>query len=522
MRGLLVAATLLAAAAALAAAGVLWWSGATLSEGGAALARLELQPLAGSVGSLAAYGPDGTRIPIADSHGRLTPTGLVPSGVDVRVEVVVRRPRWLGWLVGRSRHETLTVKTPVTAIADRWPILTRGATLDVRFTSRVDHVVVSGLGKHRRLHLAARTLSLGRQNPAGTVEIAAAARSWEEPGVTLSVSWFPKTPGPAVQVTPAPGTQISALTPIRLTFAQPVGAVRPRFTKPEQGVWQLADDHTLVFHPGRLGFGFGASLQLRLPAWTAIVGSGAMSTAKTIGWTVAAGNLLRLHQLLAQAAYLPVVWNATGADVARTPAAEVDAAVDPPAGSFSWRFPNTPPQLAQQWDPAKVTQITRGAVMMFEHEHGLTVDGFAGPRGVARADRRCDRGQAAPGRVQLRLRAHEPAAVADALAQRPDVILTSPGNTGIPATPTQPGTYPVFEHIPVGEMKGTNPDGSHYDDKGIRWISYFHGGDALHSFNRASFGTPQSLGCVELPLASAAKVWPYTPIGTLVTIENPS
>ena len=40
------------------------------------------------------------------------------------------------------------------------------------------------------------------------------------------------------------------------------------------------------------------------------------------------------------------------------------------------------------------------------------------------------------------------------------------------------------------------------------------------SGNRASFGTPQSLGCVELPGASAEKVWPYTPIGTLVTIEH--
>jgi len=100
------------------------------------------------------------------------------------------------------------------------------------------------------------------------------------------------------------------------------------------------------------------------------------------------------------------------------------------------------------------------------------------------------------------------------------IVITSPGNTGVPAAPTQLGTYPVFEHIPVGTMSGTNPDGSHYNDPGIRWISYFHGGDALHSFNRASFGTPQSLGCVELPLATAAKVWPYTPIGTLVTIEN--
>ena len=69
-------------------------------------------------------------------------------------------------------------------------------------------------------------------------------------------------------------------------------------------------------------------------------------------------------------------------------------------------------------------------------------------------------------------------------------------------------------------MSGANPDGTHYNDPGIRWISYFNRGDAIHAFPRASFGTPQSLGCVELPLAQAAKVWPYTPIGTLVTIEK--
>jgi hypothetical protein len=41
----------------------------------------------------------------------------------------------------------------------------------------------------------------------------------------------------------------------------------------------------------------------------------------------------------------------------------------------------------------------------------------------------------------------------------------------------------------------------------------------LHAFTRASFGTPQSLGCVELPLA-AREGLAFTPIGTLVTIEN--
>ena len=69
-------------------------------------------------------------------------------------------------------------------------------------------------------------------------------------------------------------------------------------------------------------------------------------------------------------------------------------------------------------------------------------------------------------------------------------ILTSPANTGISGAETELGTFPVFEHIPEGTMSGTNPDGSHYEDPGIKWISYFNGGDALHNFDRASFGTP--------------------------------
>jgi lipoprotein-anchoring transpeptidase ErfK/SrfK len=97
-------------------------------------------------------------------------------------------------------------------------------------------------------------------------------------------------------------------------------------------------------------------------------------------------------------------------------------------------------------------------------------------------------------------------------------VLTVPANTGISVAPTDPGTFWVYAHIPVGTMAGTNPDGSHYNDPGIRYISYFNGGDAIHAFDRASFGTPQSLGCVELELSDAARVWPYTPIGTVVTI----
>jgi hypothetical protein len=99
------------------------------------------------------------------------------------------------------------------------------------------------------------------------------------------------------------------------------------------------------------------------------------------------------------------------------------------------------------------------------------------------------------------------------------VVMTADVNTGIAAAPTEAGVYPVFVREQVGTMSGTNPDGTKYKDPGIPWISYFHGGDALHGFIRGSYGFPQSLGCVEMPYATAGAVWPYTPIGTLVDIE---
>ena len=96
-------------------------------------------------------------------------------------------------------------------------------------------------------------------------------------------------------------------------------------------------------------------------------------------------------------------------------------------------------------------------------------------------------------------------------------VVTGPVNTGIPAAPTAQGVFAVFEHLSV-TMSGTNPDGSHYSDPGIPWVSYFNGGDALHGFIRASYGFPQSLGCVEMPYSEAGAVYPYTPIGTLVDV----
>ncbi|MDE3086832.1 MAG: L,D-transpeptidase, partial [Acidobacteriota bacterium] len=98
-------------------------------------------------------------------------------------------------------------------------------------------------------------------------------------------------------------------------------------------------------------------------------------------------------------------------------------------------------------------------------------------------------------------------------------LYSTPANTGVAGAATQVGTWPVYARYTSTTMSGTNLDGSHYDDPGIPWVSYFHGGDALHGFVRPSYGTPQSLGCVEMPPSNAGVVYPLTPLGTLVTVE---
>jgi lipoprotein-anchoring transpeptidase ErfK/SrfK len=98
------------------------------------------------------------------------------------------------------------------------------------------------------------------------------------------------------------------------------------------------------------------------------------------------------------------------------------------------------------------------------------------------------------------------------------VVLQTPANTGIPASPTPSGTWPIYLRYRSTTMKGTDPSGDHYVDRGVPWVSYFHGGDALHGFERASYGSRQSLGCVELPARAAKAVWRLVGYGTLVTV----
>ncbi len=53
-----------------------------------------------------------------------------------------------------------------------------------------------------------------------------------------------------------------------------------------------------------------------------------------------------------------------------------------------------------------------------------------------------------------------------------------PVNTGAPGADTTDGSFAVFEHVRYSDMKGTNPDGTTYNDPNVPYASYFNGGDA--------------------------------------------
>ena len=510
--------------AAVAAAAVLAWPRAHLGADDVGLARISLPGFAGRVTAVEVRSADGTALPVTLRHGQIWPLRTLDSGERVTVEVAVRRPGWAGWLVGRTERRTFTVETPRAHLLGHWLQVKEGAPVTVAFDAPVSRVSLAGAVRSiaPRTVVPVGVIATGSES-AGAIVVSAAARSWERLPPPVRVSWFPARPYTQLLAEPKPGTELAPDRRLVLTFSGPVadvlGSRRPVLSPATPGRWRLLDAHTIAFTPSGFGFGLGANVRVSLPRAAHVAGQPGTTLTRTLDWQVPEGSTLRLQQLLAQLGYLPVDWQPSAGAASLSTHAQLAAALAPPPGQFVWRFLNTPPELRALWLPGRPNQITRGAVMAFEHDHNLVVDALAGPRtwraliGDAIAGKRRDGGYAY-------VFVHRSVPQSLNLWHDGRVILKSPGNTGVPAAPTALGTFPVFEHIPVGRMSGTNPDGSHYNDPGIRWISYFHHGEAIHAFTRASFGTPQSLGCVELPLASAAKVWPYTPIGTLVTIED--
>jgi hypothetical protein len=195
--------------------------------------------------------------------------------------------------------------------------------------------------------------------------------------------------------------------------------------------------------------------------------------------------------------------------------AELSAAYEPPAGTFTWRQ-GYPWSLHSFWQPGQMNLVTSGAIMAFQSDHGMKMDGQASSAvwtALLRAVAAQDVNQ--HGYTYAIARQYQPETLT--IWHDGREVFHSYANTGIPVSPTAVGTFPVYLRYRFQIMQGTNPDGSRYADP-VQFVSYFHGGEAVHYFPRYSYGWQQSLGCVELPLGPAAQAWPYLTYGSLVTV----
>jgi peptidoglycan hydrolase-like protein with peptidoglycan-binding domain len=364
----------------------------------------------------------------------------------------------------------------------------------------------------------------------------------------------PPPPLTITSVSPAPGTSNAAFdTSVTVDFSQPLAADSPlpTLSPAPPGNWVRTSPAALRFVPTGFFAPF-TTVQLSVPGGPQGVRSSAgqgLSSTLRKRFVIEGGSELRLQQLLAEDGYLPlqfvpVISASAGSSrvgsmpaqlrpAAQTPATTTTTTAPPAidsepadpsaiplqavAGTFTWRFRQTPTSLKALWLPGQPNVIMRGAVMAFEAAHGLVTDGAAGPKVWSALL------QAVSAR-QVTTQPYDYVIVNQALPESATVwrngeyVFTTLVNTGIQVAQTAVGTFPVYARYLVTTMSGKNPDGTKYSDPGIPWVSYFNGGDALHGFIRTSYGFPQSLGCVEMTYANAQTMFPLTPLGTLVTV----
>jgi L,D-transpeptidase catalytic domain len=399
--------------------------------------------------------------------------------------------------------------------------------------------------------------------------------------VTKKAAPAPVVPLRVVSVSPRPGAVTVSYEPtITVQLSSPLAASSPlpALSPRVQGSWQEVSPTTLRF-AATSNFVPLSTVHLTLPGGANGMrdqSGGSLAASYKAAFRIQQGSVFRLQQLLAQLGYLPVQFipastpvgafaggldsaakstttttrapttttaaptTTTAAPTTTTrppttttappttttsppppldsePTVASEIPLAPEAGRFVWRFPDIPSQLSSLWSPEQMNVITQAAVMQFESAENLGVDGIPGPAVWTALLRAVATRSVDPAPYDYIL-VSEGSPETLTVWQNGKNVMQVLCNTGIPEAPTEQGTWPVYARYLTTTMSGYNPDGSHYSDPGIPFVSYFHGGDAIHGFLRPGYGYPQSLGCVELSYYDAPLVFPYDPLGTLVTV----
>ena len=320
-------------------------------------------------------------------------------------------------------------------------------------------------------------------------------------------------------------TRLTKLPPARVTDATSGIAVRfngtvdlsrvsPKIAPATAGHWQVTGD-TLRFVPVSTLAPCG-SYTLTLPAGLTVSSRRPLGVARTFTISVACPSVSALQEALARLGYLPYTLKSIyGIDLSGhlTRALAAKRAYVLPHADLRPNASAVPALTLGTMDPTTI-----GALEVYEQARGMaistTVTSLLWQKLLAdevdgRADPRPYTWVTVSERVPETLQVHEGTRVA----------LQSLTNTGVPGATTQQGIFPIYIRYVATTMIGTNVDGSHYDDPGVPWVNYFNGGDAVHGYVRPSYGTPQSNGCVELPIATAQKVYGMLELGDIVVVS---
>jgi hypothetical protein len=373
----------------------------------------------------------------------------------------------------------------------------------------------------------AQTTTAGTQTtPAGQTTPSTPATTPSTPTSTPTTpATTPSTP-PVVKPKPAAPTHVTGLPPgaiadgtkplvVRLSAAPAPNSPAPALSPIVAGMWKAVGASETFVPKSTLEP--CSTYTLTVWAGTDALGHPPLGKARRLHLSVACPGLQALQQALSRLSYLPYSVDAShgrnSGDKAESRAEAAGYAFSPPAARLTANVPDAPGLRYGTLDAT-----TRGAVMVFQAAHGQSPTGEPDSSMWASliAAETLGHGDPVP---------YTFVTVSESIPETLEVhrgrhvALSTPANTGVAGATTELGTFPIYARYVSTTMTGTNPDGSHYSDPGVPWVNYFNGGDAVHGFPRASYGTPQSNGCVELPIGTAGQVYPLLTIGDLVVVS---
>ena len=358
--------------------------------------------------------------------------------------------------------------------------------------------------------------------------------------------------------------------PLRVRLSAPPApfSPRPTLSPAVAGTWTTHGDSELFTPTSTLDP--CASYTLTVPAASTAVAHSPLAKQRTVALSVQCPSTKGLQQTLARLGYLPYGAHSSGrarafeSEVAEAQTAGATAnvtgeaggaasdtatAASPMTGDPQYRgtgrqasasnysaarvdrhvaaidafdpSPEAPDAHVDDAPPLEYGQLdetTKGALMVFQSEHEIEPTGnpeAATWKALLRAAELHERNPSPYTFVTVSESLPETLEV-----HRDDrVVFSTPANTGVPGAETAQGIFPIYSRFVSTTMTGTDVDGTKYTVPDVPWVNYFNGGDAVHGYPRASYGFPQSNGCVELPIEAAAQVYPMLKIGDIVEVS---